>query len=151
MTNPYSVNSVLFILAPTLTSIFGTLTHHLVLTDCKTYGYMAHMLSRDVTRATSTNAPPRNTVYTCTAYCTKLNRTYSWGLFQQTSHTDIVQHILTLCRHSICVLPTTQRVVFMTPRCVNHLEYLCVRIATLLRGICILSDSHFSSSYPLLY
>lgn len=88
VTNPYIVNSVLFILAPTLTSTFGSFTHRLVLTDCKTYGYVVYMLSRD-TRV-STYSPLRNTVHTCTVYCTDLNRTYSWGLFHPAPHTDIV-------------------------------------------------------------
>ena len=39
----------------------------------------------------STYSPPQNTVHTCTVYCTEYNRTYRWGLYHQTSHTDVIQ------------------------------------------------------------
>ena len=149
MTNPYTVNSLLFILAPTLTSTFGSFTHCLVLTDCKTYGYMV-VCCHEIQEYLHTRHC--RTLYTLVLY-TVLNITgLIVGGCTTKPHTEMLfSHILTLCRHSITVLPATPRVAFMTRRCVNHFEYLCVRIATLLRGICLLSDSHFTSSYPRLY
>ena len=66
----------------------GNCTHRLVLTDYKIYGYIAHMLSRDT--KVSTYSLLRNTVYTYTAYCTKLNKELMDGDCTITPHTRIL-------------------------------------------------------------
>lgn len=160
VTNPYTVKSVLFILALTLTSTFRE-SHPLIsanrLQDIRLYNsyvvtrcYKVVLYHCDDIFIISTYLLLQNTVSICTEHCTKHNRiNYSWGLFQQTSHIDIVWNILTLCRHSIYVLPTTQRVV-LTPRCVNHLEYLWVRIATSYEYVYFRATTFFSLSSTLL-
>ena len=110
----------------------GSSTHCLVLTDCKTYGYMV-VCCHEIPEYLHTRHC--RTLYTLVLY-TVLNMTgLIVGGCTTKPHTEMLfSHILTLCRHSITVLPTTRRVVFMTRRCVNHFEYLMLGLQPYYEG-----------------